>query len=237
MRYFIPGLIMVGVAILAGCNSPLDQKIAGEVKEKVDTLKSKDQLYQEILPAIASLQGGLRVQVAHLEPSITDQNRRQVVNEIQQAVIRLSDEPNGPEALRALGYEIQEIAKKARDDERWHLVLACIDAFEVLNMESYLLSRLDERARAILEQPKVEVQGYFHDQNTDERYVFLKLTNRLTQEVTKERVREGEEVQNLRVIEIIGRNRGVKLEFTKIQGLYFTVGSFGKDIDEKFQQG
>jgi len=235
MKHYIP-LLLLPLLWLSACSGPLDKPITDKVDGQVDPIKSADQLFEEIKPSIDLLYGGLNASAKHLEPTITDGSRREVVNKIQQEVVRLSALPNGAEALKRLGYAIQEIARQARDAERWHLVMACVDAFEVLSMDSYLLEKLDERARAILEQPKVEVKGYFHDQNTDERFVFLQLTNRLTQEVTKERVREGEEVQNLRVVEIIGRNRGVKLEFTKIEGLYFTVGSFGNEIDERFNQ-
>ena len=102
-------------------------------------------------------------------------------------------------------------------------VEAAVDAFEILSMESMLMSRLDQRAKTILAQPKVEVKGFIEDKEKNAIYIFLRVTDRATGKVKSVNVREGDVFNDLRVVAIIGNNKAVQFEYLKIPGLIFEV--------------
>ena len=119
-----------------------------------------------------------------------------------------------------------DIAKSAAESERYKLVLACIDAIELLNMESRLLERLGARADTILARPVVRVRGFLDDHEKGDTYVFLELLDRRNGTVERYEARPGDEFNNLRLIRIIGRNKAVLLEYLRMPGLFFEVEAF-----------
>ena len=105
-------------------------------------------------------------------------------------------------------------------------MLACIDAIELLSMESQLLKRLGERADVILEQPIVRVHGFLDDLEKGDTYAFLELINKNTGNVDKIEARVGDEFNSLRFVRIIGNNKAILFEYLRMPGLYFEVEAF-----------
>jgi hypothetical protein len=115
------------------------------------------------------------------------------------------------------------MGKQASSQERWRLALACVDAFDILQMESLTVSRLGDRAKTMMDQPTIRVRGFLEDKEKNSLYVFMDLVNRKTGEVEKVQAREGEEFGGIRLIRVIGRNQKVRVEYTRIPGLIFDV--------------
>ena len=154
---------------------------------------------------------------------LTFQNRNAVIELLRDAHQRYAQYENGRSAMRTLGTEIIDIAKEAGEQDRWRLVQACVDAHEILNMDSLMLDRLDERAQVLIARPKVKVRGFMEDGETKDVFVFLEITDRQTGRTKTVTLREGEIVDTLRVVEIIGANDAVRFEYLPVEGLEFVV--------------
>ena len=210
--------VMLAAFVVAGCNQapppppPPTQPVGPQTKQEVLAL---------VLPALAPIERMLA-----MPPNtggISEADRAAVMTQLREAVGKYGSLPFGREALVDVGYKIAEMGKKASEQERWRLALVCVDAFDILQMESLTVSRLGDRAKTMMEQPTVRVRGFLEDQQTKSLYVFLELVNRKTGEVEKAQVREGEEVGGIRLIKVVGRNQKVRVEYLKIPGLIFDV--------------
>jgi hypothetical protein len=210
-------LLLTASLLLAGCEESLLQPAtptgpAGLTKAEIEA---------KVKPIIEPFRQ--LVAAGKTESGITPEVREQVLAGLRDANIQYGSTPEGQESLRELGHEISNIAKQARDQEQWRLVEAAVDAFEILSMESILMSRLDQRAKTILAQPKVEVKGFMEDKASNAIYIFLRVTDRATGKVKSMNVREGDVFNDLRVVEIVGANKAVRFEYLKIPGLIFEV--------------
>lgn len=205
---------------LSGCQELL-QRPEAPPEEPVGP-QTKEEVLAEIRPII----GPLRNTLVPGAPGITDMHRDQVMSGLRNAILNYGDTDFGREALDDLAYEIMDIAKRAADADRNRLVLVCIDAVELLAVESQLLKRLGARADLMMGKPAVRVRGFMEDIEKRQTYVFLELINRRTGAVERVEAREGDEFHNLRLWRIVGRNRSVIFEYLPVPGLFFEVESF-----------
>lgn len=183
--------------------------------------QTKQDVLTLVMPAIAPFAA-----VLALPPgggSLSEAARTSVMVQLRDAVGKYGNLPFGREALHEVGYKIADMGKQASSQERWRLALACVDAFDILQMESVTVSRLGEKAKTMMEQPTVRVRGFFEDREKGSLYVFLELVNRTTGAVEKVQAREGEEFSGIRLLRVIGRNQKVRVEYLKIPGLIFDV--------------
>jgi len=137
---------------------------------------------------------------------------------------RYQSEENGPAALSIISRELSGLINEARTQERWELVMAGIEAYEVLEPNTVSFGRVKKMAQMQLSKPKVKLKGFFTDKaRNDETYVWLELTDQETHETHTVKVREGEEFDGLKLVKIIGIKQGVTLEYLKIPGDVFDV--------------
>lgn len=180
--------------------------------------QTKEEVLALVRPMIAPIR-------AALAPGayLTDTDRAVIMGNLRAAVAEHGGKDFGQAALREVGHEISEMGREAGKAERWRLALFCVDVFDLLNMESALLKRIGQRAQHMMDQPTVRVRGFLEDGANRDLYVFMDLVNRRTGEVQKVRVREGEEFGGLRLIQVLGRNQKVRVEYLRIPGLIFDV--------------
>ena len=183
---------------------------------------TKEQVLAEMEPMVEPFRQIVRAGTG-AAVALSLQDRNQVIEQLRDAHQRYAQYENGRSAMRTLGKEIIDIAKEASEQERWRLVQACVDAHEILNMDSLMLDRLDERAQVLLARPKVTVRGFMEDGETKDVFVFLEIAERQTGRTKTVTLREGEIVDTLRVVEIIGANQAVRLEYLPVEGLEFVV--------------
>lgn len=204
--------------LFSGCEAPRPPDISEPAGPK-----TKEEVLAIVRPLVQPIRDTVRPPAGVMPPGVSDEQHEQIIGALRDAIIHYGDTPHGQQALRELGYEIEEFAKEARDLERWRLVRICVDAHEILNMRSETIMRLDARAQSMLAKPKIEVKGFMEDKEQNDYYVFLQLTDRSTGKRRTVTMREGEEVDDLRLVRIIGRNKGVRLEYLKIEGLFFDI--------------
>ncbi len=218
-KIHFPGLACaLVIGLLAGCvpapppPPPPSVPLGPQTKAEVLAL---------ILPALAPIEAVLA------QPKgmggLSEAARASVMTQLREAVSKYGSMPFGREALHEAGYRLADLGKQASGQERWKVALTCVDAFDILQMESVGVSRLGEKAKVMMEQPTVRVRGFLEDKEKNELYVFLEMVNRKTMEVQKVQMREGEENGGIRLIKVIGRNQKVRVEYTRIPGLIFDV--------------
>ena len=209
-------VLMIGV--VSGCNQAPPPPPPPVVPTGPQT---KQEVLSLVLPVLAPIE-----RVLALAPGtggVSETDRTVMMAQLREAVGKYGNLPFGREALHDVGYKIAEMGKKASTQERWRLALACVDAFDILQMESMTVARLGGRAKTMMEQPTIRVRGFLEDKDKGALYVFLELVNRKTMEVHKVQAREGEEVGGIRLLKVIGRNQKVRVEYIKIPGLIFDV--------------
>lgn len=187
---------------------------------------TKDEIMPELRGLVEPLRQQLNAPVGEAVTRVSPELRDQVVAAVREAQIKHGGTPAGQEALKALAVEVGAIAMSARDQERWWLVQACIDVYEVLGLSSLSIQRLDEKAELMIAMPKVRVMGIVDDPSKDETYVLMRLIDRQTRQYESHYARIGEEVDSLKVLEIVGKNSAVRFGYLKIPGLEFVVDVF-----------
>lgn len=213
-------VLCISLVVFSGCKD-LSKPVEPPPVEPVGP-QTKEEVYALISPAIIPLRNTLPPN----PPGISDFEREQVMTTLRNAIVNYGSLSFGQDALRDLGYEIMEIARQGSDAGRYKLVLVCIDAIELLAMESHLLTRLGDRANVIVEQPIVRVRGFLDDHEKGDVYAFLELIERRTGEIEKVEARVGDEFNNLRFVRIIGNNKSVLFEYLRMPGLFFEVEAF-----------
>ncbi len=214
-------LLTVMAAMWAGCKPPPEVKEA-KIPEKIPLTKAE--VLAELRPTIEPLREVLHpTATGARHPGISNANREIMMAAVRDAQLKYGSEPFAKEAFQELGAEVIEIAKASSQESRWRLTAACIDVHEMLQLESARMRQLDKRAQQNLSSPKITVKGFVVDEDRDETYVYLDLADRQTGEVRTMMVREGEEKFGLRILEIIGANSAVRVEYVPVPGLIFEV--------------
>lgn len=117
---------------------------------------------------------------------------------------------------RALSFVSQELDRRLRALESnglWEHVLTYCDAHLIFNPNSRKFDRARDKAVVELRKPRVTVQGYYIDGKTNQTAVFMEFYLPSEKQTYKEQVRVGEEFYGLKLVEIIGDNQGVTLEY------------------------
>lgn len=191
-------------------------------KEPPPPAPTGPQSKEEVLALISPLITPLRTTISG-GPVVSEAERYMMMSSLRDAVVRYGSTEFGKQALNALGYEVQEIARQASAIEKYRLVLICVDVSELLAVEGHLLSRLGKKADVMLDKPTVRVKGFIDDVEKKQTYIFIEMINHRTGAVESREVREGEEFNNLRVVRILGANQAVLFEYLKLPGLFFEV--------------
>ena len=100
---------------------------------------------------------------------------------------------------------------------------AAIDGYEILSPGDKKFDDMKTRVQLHVNRPEVVLQGFFEDVDKKQVYALLEVTLHPSNEVKKLHVRKGEEFEDLRLVDIVGDLRGVKLEYLKIPGEFFTL--------------
>ena len=151
---------------------------------------------------------------------MSSQQVRQEVNDVK---ARLRTEVNGDRALRLITSDVVDALRDARDAAReapdaqrwrWEAVLRLCDALEVLDpTDTVRLRRYREEAETQLRKPQVNLTGFFRDETTGEELAFVNVFLPEKNETESMTIREGDEFHDMRFMQIIGTQRGIRLQY------------------------
>ena len=181
---------------------PTPEQIAAEIRPILEPMKA-------LLRDTGSKESG----AGFLNP----ETEKQVLDALSAAKAQQQKE-NGKAALNMVTHDIEEIASQARDKELWHLTMGAIKAFELLQPGNTKMARLKDRAALWCKAPIAHLKGFLEDKETGETYAFIEVELLPSHEIKQRKVRKGEEFDNLRFLDTIGKNEGVILEYTLVPG-------------------
>ena len=213
----------LSIAVLTGCEEappppppeaekpppPTPAEIAAEIRNVIQPLATL---------LVGDDKGGWSEGGTGKAAILDDTVEKQVLDGLRGAKAKHQVTENGQAALATITHEIADLIRKAKEVERWKLVLGGIAAYEVMDPGNTKYRRLAELAELYRRRPQVWINGFFDDNENDDTYVFLKVKLRPSNEMKQVRVRKGEEFHNLRFAEIVGNKKGIKLEYLLIPG-------------------
>lgn len=227
---FITLRTLWGIALalgLASCDAAKEALAPAPSQDEVRARQEavRQELRQALVPVLAVLEAPGYGETVQQKPTyLTEEARAQATAAVREVRKKHEGSEEGRAAMAAFGHEITENLQQARDADRWRVVLALIDAYEIVTGEMPTrMVRLRERAQIHCDRPVVEVKGFFDDLATGDSYVFLRLRDRTSGEVHVVQARVGDEFHNLKLLKIIGKKRGVELEYLKIPDETFRV--------------
>jgi len=130
-------------------------------------------------------------------------------------VKRLRGVENGLGAIAEVEPQVYELAETYFEQEKWKYAILFCDLYSAINPQSEKLQRIRERSVAQRDKPKVTFKSFFADETTGEVTVFLEvqLSNGSVHSVT---ATPGDEFFGLRFTNIIGRMKGIELEYLQL---------------------
>ncbi|HOZ46163.1 MAG TPA: hypothetical protein PLO37_07260 [Candidatus Hydrogenedentes bacterium] len=184
---------------------------------------SVEEIYGHVRPGIAPLDQV----VAQGALNIDDAAKAQVMNAIREAMRLYSEDDNGRIALARVADEVRQTIRDARVANKWELVLSGTEIFSVFRRSEFFINFYTELAMKELARPQIELKGFMDDHEKNTTYIFLDIRVRGEDESVRMQVREGEEFldppHTVRLDRILGKNRGVRLEFLEIPGYTWDV--------------
>lgn len=206
-------MLVLAVCVMIGC----EQAPPPPPEKAPEPEKTPEQIVELIKKDMAPIEQAFST-------GISDTVREEVVGKLRAAKTQYQSTENGLIALERITGDIDGYVRRAKEERRWRLVLTCVDVYEVLQQGSTKYQRLRNVADLQLKKPRVKLKGFFRDVGSnDQLYVFVEITNPVTNEVFQEQMREGEEKHGLRFSRIIGNQQGVEFEYLAIPGDYFEV--------------
>ena len=184
---------------------------------------TRDEIYGELKTIISPYRRAILGQ-----SGLNDAIQQSIVTELRDVQLKHAHNPEGAAALRDIADDLVKYAQEAKEIERWKLVKGCVDAHALLNMESHLLNRLDARAEEIIASPAVKVRGYMEDLTSKDFFVFLEIRDRKTGEIDTISVQEGDEFDQLRLVEVHANKNEVVLQYLPMENMFFTVEGVSK---------
>ncbi len=125
--------------------------------------------------------------------------------------------PEGKEALRQVVRHLEDVLKVARSAQNGLAVLLICDLITIVEPNNSRVPRYKEWATIEKNRPVVMLRGWYEDREKDPPviYAFIEVYLPETGEVEHLRVREGDEFLGLKFKKIVGKRRGMLLEYLK----------------------
>lgn len=146
---------------------------------------------------------------------VTPEFRDQLMAHLDAAKKEHGNTEEGRKALRLVEADLEEKLRAAKEAQYAALVMLLCDLIEELDPGTSKLARYREWAELERNRPVLVIRGWFQDMESPGQpiYVFLEAYLPATNEVTNVRVREGDEFLGVKLLGIIGKRRGLDLEY------------------------
>ncbi len=120
--------------------------------------------------------------------------------------------PNWQQAYVGFVGSVSEETKSIYDfakenEEAWPKVLVWCEVLEEVDPDNVKLPIYRKKANSEINKPKVAFKGVMNDG------IFVKIELRLENETYSEVVRMGQEIHGIKIVEVIGRGKGIVIEY------------------------
>jgi hypothetical protein len=170
------------------------------------------QIAAEIEVGLQRLEG-----ITSFEEPLTEELRDELLTHLRTAKRKHQKSEWGREGLMLVANGLEDRLDVAREDMVTDLVLFLCDMIEILEPDNSKLERFREWSQIHRNRPQVTILGWFEFMNPkvgdEELYVSLKVGLPETGKVERVKVQEGEEFLGLKFQRIIGKKRGILLEY------------------------
>lgn len=210
MRRMLVVLLLV-LVVVAGCQDEAEQPEKKELEAPPPPPEpTADEIYNELKAAVQVLwrpmTGGGMLTLAEIDPP---------ANSLRAAKGKHATHKNLAEAVSRLRRDIEDLIRDSDKNQRWRVVKAACLAYEALEPGSVRYKKMIERADIMMARPFVKVLGF--STVDDHTYIMFQITDALTQAVSTNTVRVGEELtEGVRVEEILGGNQAVRLNYLPV---------------------
>ncbi|MFO7976969.1 MAG: hypothetical protein R6V12_20345 [Candidatus Hydrogenedentota bacterium] len=218
-------LLVVCVGLCMGCLEKGEKDVTPPPPPELPppTHPEPEEIAEEIKTGLQPLDN-----VASFEIGITPDLKQQLIGHLMTAKRNHSDTEWGRKALMYVAHELEDRLQAARDNMHTDLVLLLCDLIEVLEPDNTKLPRFREWAKIQLERPIVKIVGWFEFEQPrygeDEIYALLEVYIPATGKKERPKVMEGEEFLGLKFHRIIGKKRGMVLEYLKTKDKFAVYG-------------
>jgi hypothetical protein len=184
---------------------------------------SAEDIYARVRPVLKPWENAVLAEKGQFEP----QDKQHVIDALAAATSIYQNDDNGKIALARLADEVRELIRTARKKEAWQLALDGTEIFGAFRKNEFFIRFYTEMVEKQLARPQVTLRGFIEDIPKNTIYAFVDVRLPKSNKVLSLQVRPGEEFldppHTLRFAEIIGDNRGIRLEFMAIPGDTFDV--------------
>lgn len=219
----LAALVLLCLALASGCFEK--KSVAPPPPEELlpPIPPGAQEIADEIIAGLAPLND-----VLSLEAGITLELRDQLVAYLEMAKHTHGTSEWGQKGLVLAMYRLEDHLEDAKASMLTDVVLFLCDLIETLDPDNTKVPRFREWARIQLERPLVKIVGWFEFEEprigSDEIYVLLEVYVPATGMTDRPRVMEGEEFMNLKFHRIIGKKRGVVLEYLPTKDRFAVYG-------------
>jgi hypothetical protein len=203
------------LASVAGCDQIFKQE--EEVPEDVPPPPTPDEMVAEALDRLQMLD--VIPKDVPLQFLISEQGRGQLLGYIRDWKRETLATEGGEEAVDRLTADLEQQLESARQEQNAAVVLLVADMLEELGSQKGIIRRYREWAEVHNNRPVVVVKGWYEEGEEGappSELLTLAIIDVYIPETGEKKhmmVEEGEEFEDLRFIEIIGRKRGVRLRY------------------------
>ncbi|MBI4556849.1 MAG: hypothetical protein HY706_04635 [Candidatus Hydrogenedentes bacterium] len=208
MRRLMVWVVAVSVALaLSGCQKK------EEAKKPAEPSQAKPEPTPEEIAM--ELRAAFQPVAAFVDTggAIPQELKDQALSQLRTGKAKHQGTANGKKALAKIGDECEDKIKQASEAKLWYKVLLYCEALETLEPSNTVFVRYRDRATKEINKPRVTVKGIITDETTGSTNVSLQIYDPPTGKTETIWMREGEEHKKLRLIRIIGVNRGVEMEY------------------------
>ena len=203
---FNAALAFLSLALLAGCEAKEEAPPPEQVVPVPPTAAEiQQELTNAVQPVVASMQKGEYFNPAQIEPNLKN---------LQAALAKHRGTPNAQDAIKTVAGQLKDYVRQAHREKKAWYVMYFFDALKLIDPASTKdVERIRQEAQLIIDRPKPRITGFWKDEGTGQTTVFLEITIPSTGAKHEVRAREGDEFDNLRLVEIVGDNKCVKFEY------------------------
>lgn len=209
MRRLYPVLLLLFSLVLAGCGGepepppapayqPQEKKVRQIKVESVLSSFYKDTKLDRPLPD---------------DPNavISQKTAKRVINAAVyiNSILDRCDDPD--RLVNTVANTLASKIKEAEEKKLWSYIPPLCQAYKTLRPKDKLYDSYAKRAVANITRPRIAIRGFYHDYDSGQTTVIMKVFNQTTRETTEVKLRLGESGAGVRFERVIGKDEGAEL--------------------------